>query len=150
MNREPARISVLEVGAARRGVTYVEILVALLVLAVVMVGGYRIIVAMARLRQSVHNHYSAVVIANNRIERAKNMSFSDLNLLAEDKVPITAAGVPDANGPFTRTTVVEPNYGGNPRITRIEVTVEVPRLLRRDGRRPSESVSTLLTEYLEP
>lgn len=137
-------------GPRRRGMTLVEVLVALTVLAAVMVGTYRLIVVLARLRQSTHNHYTAVVIANNRIERARNTLFSDLPLLAEERVPVAASGAPSADGPFFRTTRVETNYGNNPKLTRVTVTVEVPRLLRRDDARPSETLTTLLTEYVEP
>ena len=134
----------------RRGMTLVEVLVALTVLAAVMVGTYRLIVVLARLRQSAHNHYTAVVIANNRIERARNTIFADLPLLAEERVPVAASGAPSADGPFFRTTRIQTNYGGNPKLVRVIVTVEVPRLLRRDEARPSETLTTLLTEYVEP
>jgi hypothetical protein len=130
--------------------TYVEVMLALTILGVVMVGSYRAIISLVRLRKSAHNHYVAVVMANNRVERAKNASFSDLPLLAEDRVPVNELGAPDSNGPFHRSTVITTGHGGDARLTRVVVTVEVPLLSRRDGQRPAESVSTLLTEYIEP
>lgn len=133
-----------------QGMTYVEVLVALAVLGVVMVGCYHVIASLTRLRQATRNHYLAVVIANNRIERAKAVSFSDLSLLAEDRVPIAMSGAPDPDGPFHRTTTVQTNYNNDARLACVTVTVEPPRLRRQDKQRPAESVSTLLTEYLEP
>jgi hypothetical protein len=125
-------------------------MVGLAVLGIVMLGSYRVIISMVRLRKAAHNHYAAAVMANNRIERAKNTSFHDLPLLAEDQVPVNDLGVPDSEGGFRRTTVVVRPHDGDDRLARVTVTVEVPRLLRTDGQRPAESVSTLLTEYVEP
>ncbi|MDZ4199262.1 MAG: prepilin-type N-terminal cleavage/methylation domain-containing protein [Kiritimatiellia bacterium] len=137
--------------SARRGFTFLETIAAMAILGLALTGFYRVLIQSARTRQAAHHHYVAVIIANNRIERAKNLRFEDLPLLAESQVAVDQLGSPDTAGTFLRSTVVAPNQGGDPRVTRLTVTVRAPSM-RRDGSgtRPSESVSTLLTEYLVP
>lgn len=119
------------------------------ILTAVMAGGCRLIASIVRLRTASHNHYTATLIANNRIERAKNVSLSELPLLAENRVAVNAFGVPQSNGRFHRSTVVQTGHGGDDKVTLIRVNVETPIILRAGQQRPSESVSTLLTEYVE-
>lgn len=131
------------------GFTLVEVVISLSLLVVVMAGVYRSLESAFRLRRASHQHYLAVVIANNRIERAKNVAFDDLGLLDEERLPVTAQGVPEPDGLFRRTTVVEPDFDGNTSLARVTVTVEVPPARHRRHRRVpvSETVSTLLTDY---
>ena len=135
--------------ASRGGFTLAEVLVALFLLAFVMAGVYRTMTMSARLRTTAHRHYLAVIVANNRIERAKNVGFGELPFLAEDGVRVNDQGVPDAEGQFRRTTEVRMEHGGNPRLAWMRVTVELPSA-RRGADRVSESVTSLLTEYVEP
>lgn len=133
---------------SRGGFTVVEVVLAISLLAVAMAGVYRVLESAFRLRRAAHHHYLAVVIANNRIERAKSVDFNMLPLLGEDRVPVNDQGVPEPDGPFHRTTEVATGYEGNPRLARVRVTVETPPM-RRHRRVPvTESVSTLLTEYV--
>lgn len=137
--------------AGRAGFTFVESVAALAILGMVMAGVCRVLISSARTRWAAHNMYVAVIIANNRIERAKNMSADELGLLAERETPVDALGAPDPDGPFTRTTSITRGHRGDARVTRIDVTVHAPPLrFLRNAPRPSESVSTLLTEYLDP
>lgn len=135
--------------AGRGGFTLAEVLVALFLLAFVMAGVYRAMTMSARLRITAHGHYLALIIANNRIERAKNVGFAELPFLAEDGVRVNDQGVPDAAGQFRRTTEVRMDHGGNPRLAWMRVTVDLPSA-RRGAGRVSESVTSLLTEYFEP
>ncbi len=124
-------------------------MVALFLLVFVMAGVYRTMAMSARLRVTAHGHYLAVIIANNRIERAKNVGFGELPFMVEDSVRVNDQGVPDADGRFRRTTAVHMEHGGNPRLARMTVTVELPASRARSDR-VFESVTTLLTEYMEP
>jgi len=129
-----------------------EIMVASLILALAMGGFYQVISMTSRTRKKAYNQYIAVVMANNRIERAKNMRMADLPMLAETDTTVDPLGVPDPNGTFVRSTQILPNQNGDARLTRIIVTVQPPLFSRGPvlDPRPSETVSTLLTEYLEP
>ena len=133
----------------RQGFTLAEVLVALFLLVFVMAGVYRVMNMSARLRMAAHSHYLAVIIANNRIERAKNVGFSELPFMAEDSVRVNDLGIPDPEGHFRRTTEVRMDFEGNPRLALMTVTVEPPPSTR-GGARAAESVTTLLTEYVEP
>lgn len=141
--------SILAPLKSRSGFTFLEATMAIAILTSVMAGGCRLIASIVRLRTASHNHYTATLIANNRIERAKHISLSELPLLAEKEVAVNSLGVPQSDGRYRRSTVVQPGHDGDARVTLIQVTVQTPILLRAGQQRPSESVSTLLTEYVE-
>lgn len=134
---------------ARQGSTLTEVLVASAILVFAMAGAYRLTSAGVRVRTSAHHHYLAVLIANNRLERAKLIRYEDLPLLREDRVAVDANGIPAPNGPFLRTTQVQMGYRNNSRVAYVRVIVETPQLRRRSDPRASEFVSTLLTQYRE-
>lgn len=134
----------------RSGLTLVEVLIAVGLLGMMMAGFYAVISASTRTRIMAHNQYVAVTIANNRIERAKHMRIEELPLLVESGTPVNNLGSPDPDGPFKRTTTITPNQNGDPLVTRISVTVQAPRVRRGTTTGLTETVSTLLTEYLEP
>lgn len=121
---------------------------ALSLLAASMAGVYRLLDSAFRLRRAAHHHYLAVVIAKNRIERAKSIDFTMLALLAEDRVRVNDQGVVDPDGLFRRTTEVATTFEENVRLVRLRVTVETPPRRRHQGAPVTESVSTLLTEYV--
>lgn len=129
----------------------VEVVVAVALLVVAMGGVYRLLTASMASRQVARDYYVGVVLANNRIERAKSLSFDNLALLAENEQPVDDLGMPDMQGRFLRSTVVEREWGGEPGLTRIMVTVHWPPPRHYSGDdRPSVFVSTLLTTYLDP
>lgn len=132
----------------RSGFTIIEIVVSLIVLAVVMAGAYQVITVAARLRHSARNHYIAVVMANNRIERAKNFEYKDLSLLAESNVVLDEDGAGDPNGWFRRTTTVNTNFAS--RLTELTVTVQIRDRATKEFKTQAETVTTLLTEYVVP
>ncbi len=133
------------------GFTLVEVVVALAILGIAMLGAYSVVTMSTQTRENAHNHYVATVIANNRIERAKNLTFDGISALAEDRIAVNELGAPDAEGAYRRTTRIDTSWDGDPMVTRIAVEVEVPQLLRNPTRSPdSVLVSTLLTDYLEP
>lgn len=141
-------------GSARcgtRGFTFGEVMVAAALLGVAMAAFFQVTSMTRRSRKNAHNHFVAVTMANNRIERAKHMRLSELPLLRESDVQVNSLGSPDPDGTFLRSTTIETNQNEDAHLVRITVTVQPP-LLRANTQdpRPSESVSTLLTEYLDP
>ncbi len=134
----------------RKGFTLVEIMIAVTVLGLAMAGAYRIINMSTQARLDAHNFYIATVIANNRIERAKNMLYTDLPLMAEATNRVDEVGAPNPQGQYRRFTEVESDWDGDPRVTRVAVSVITPPTLRVPTNRTARiTVSTLLTEYLE-
>ncbi len=132
------------------GFTLTEVMVAILLLGVVMGGFFHVASMSRRSRKLAHDHYTAVLIANNRIVRAASMPLQDVLLFEENGTMVNELGVLDPNGAFLRTTVVAGNYNGDPLLTRITVSVQPPSIRGGLAARSTESVSTVLTDYLEP
>jgi type II secretion system protein I len=130
------------------GFTFIEIVVAMAILALAMAGTFRMMSVSMQTRQVAQNHYVATVMANNRIERAKNLAFGELSLLAETEVAVDSLGTPDPDGRYLRSTLIQPNFDSQTNLTRITVTIVPPAPNRRtdEGLAPV-SVSTLLTVY---
>ncbi len=127
------------------GYTLMEVVVAMAILGITLAGVYRVMTVSMQTRQVALNHYVATVMANNQIERAKNLAFGNLSLLVEDARAVDELGTTDANGRYRRTTIIEPNWGGESNLTRIAVTVLPPAPNRSSsaGTDPV-SVSTLI------
>jgi prepilin-type N-terminal cleavage/methylation domain-containing protein len=134
----------------RTGFTLVEVMIAVGLLGMTIAGFYAVLTASTRTRIMAHNRYVAVTIANNRIERAKHMRIDELPLLVESGTLVNALGSPNPDGPFVRSTTINPSQNGDPRLTRITVSVQAPRVRRGTTTGLTETVSTLLTEYLDP
>ncbi len=135
--------------ATAGGFTFVEVVVAMGLLALVLAGCFGLMMATMRVRQASHDYYAAIMIANNRLERAKTVTFDNIPLLAESEVNVDEVGTPTVEGTFMRSTEIETGWAGDARLTRVTVTVSPP-MRGRSGTRTEASVSTLITEYLEP
>lgn len=136
--------------SGRSGFTFVEMVVAMFILAIGMAGVYRVLQMAMQSRQAAQFHYTAAVIANNRIEFAKNLPFGFLGLLVESGVAVDDLGIIDASGNYRRSTVLEPSYLGDPDLARIAVTVNSPTFIRVQTNRLAVTVSTILTTYNSP
>ncbi len=141
-------------GKFREGFTFIEVMIAMTLLVLSMAGAYQVVNMSMQARQNAHNYYTATIIANNRIERAKNVTFGNLEMLAEDNNRVNELGAPDPAGRYHRITTVDVNpIEGieEGKLTRIAVVVQAPApTTGRDTEGPSVLVSTLLTTYLEP
>lgn len=130
----------------KKGFTLVEALVSVALLGIVIAGSYVLMNRSAQLVRSARNHYLAINLGKNRIERARTMRYSDLTLLAEQNVIVDDNGVPFSAGDFRRTTIVDTNTAAG--LTAITVSNEVRNVRTRQFQNESESVSSLFTEYL--
>ncbi len=138
-------------GKFTEGFTFIEVMVAITLLVLSMAGAYQVVNMSMQARQNAHNYYTATIIANNRIERAKNVTFDNLAMLVEDNSRVNELGAPDLAGRYYRTTTVDPMWGEEEQVTRIAVVVQAPApTIGSDTEGPSVLVSTLLTTYLEP
>ena len=108
---------------AKEGFTLVESLIAMVVLAMVMGGAYSLVVQAARMSRLARDHYVAVNLAKNRLERARNFQYSDLRLVAENNMVVDENGNPNTTANFRRTTVVNTNYAAD--VTQLTVTVQI-------------------------
>ena len=134
-------------GRARRsagGFTLIESLIAMVVLAMVMGGAYTLIVQSAQLSRAARDHYVAVNLAKNRMERARNFQYSDLRLVAESNMIVDENGNPNTAANFKRTTVVTTNYSAN--VTQVSVSVQI-RNYRTGSWGATEQMSSLFANY---
>lgn len=131
----------------RGGFSIVELMVAVLILALVIAGAYPIVMQGERLQRQARDHYLAICMAKNRLERCRNFDYKDLYLFAESNLVVNAAGSAYAEGGFRRTTVVQTNYA--PRLTEIAVTVEIKNRSAAAFQGEKETLKTLFTKYLE-
>ena len=129
----------------RSGFTLLEVLMTLFLLMIILAGAFSVMVRAADLSRSARNHYLAINLAKNRLERARNFAYGDLNLLTESRVVIDDNGTPDTRGRFRRSTVVNTNYAVN--LTEISVTVDVRGSHTGTFGTEKETVASLFTAY---
>ena len=128
----------------RRGFTIIEALIAITVMALVMGGAYSLIIQAMHMSRSARDHYVAVNICKNRLERARNFQYSDLRFLTESLMVVDDNGNPTVSGNFRRTTTINTNYAAN--LTQMSVSCQI-RNYRTGGWGASETVSSLYTTY---
>lgn len=95
-------------GRDNGGFTLVEVMVSSLLLTLFLAAAWQTLVMTTRGTRMVRQRTDAVSLAWSRIERARDMTFEEIDNLAEDLpgVRINEAGLPDENGDFLRSTVI--------------------------------------------
>jgi prepilin-type N-terminal cleavage/methylation domain-containing protein len=129
----------------KAGHTLVEVLVASAILSIGMVGGYYAVTASMQARKFAHEYYVGTMIANNRIEQARELPFSQLTLLVENNTSVDAVGFASGDLRYRRTTRVTPTWGGNSNLTEVSVSVGVP--MPRQSGFSTSTVATLLSRF---
>lgn len=130
----------------KQGFSLVEALVSIVLLALVIAGSYSLIIQSANAIRSARNHYIAVNIGKDRVERARNFAYNQLDLLVESAVVVDENGNPANGGSYRRTTTVNTNY--QPNLTLVSVQTEIRNRKSNTFKGDSETVSGLFTEYL--
>lgn len=124
--------------------TLVEVVVASALLMLGLAAIYQAMTYSMYVRQQGHHVYTGAVIANNRVELARNLSFGNLSELAETEVAVDAAGVPNDEGPYHRTTIITQPYDGVASLAQVDVQVAVPTVWGGGGVLQTAQVTTLL------
>jgi prepilin-type N-terminal cleavage/methylation domain-containing protein len=93
------------------GFTLTEVMVASAILAMFIVGCYKMVEGALWMNQAARDHYVAVNMADSRLERARNLQYATYSDLLETQLVMAADGTPSVTGPFRRTTSVNTNYG---------------------------------------
>ena len=130
------------------GFSLLELAFAVALLSVVMAGAYGLVAQSAYMIKAGRDHYIAISLAQNRMERAKNLTYDDLDLFAETDILIDTKGNPATEGVFRRSTDVDVGYAEG--VTKIDIKVEIKD--KKNGSfetGPFEILSTMLTEYSE-
>jgi prepilin-type N-terminal cleavage/methylation domain-containing protein len=130
--------------SGKAGMTLVEVMVALALLGIGLAGGYYAISAAMQARRFAHDHYIAALIANNQVERAKNLPFVQLILLSENNFRVDDLGQASQDGRYYRSTTITTPWNANTNLAQVSVSVRVPhpRLQASDG--GTTTVATLL------
>ncbi|MFH1309843.1 MAG: type II secretion system protein [Candidatus Omnitrophota bacterium] len=108
----------------KRGMTLVEVIVAtaLVSMAVVSIGA--LITQSSVFSNRIDTVYTASYLAQRRIELLKRLDFSQISSAVESDLRVGVDGNINANGGYVRTTEVSPNFGGDPHLTKVKVTVK--------------------------
>jgi len=115
-------------------------------LAIVIAAFYALIPQTARLIRGGRNHYIAVNLCKDRIERTRSFQYSQLYLMAETNTIIDDNGSPISDGLFRRATIINTNY--EPNLTLVTVNVEMKNVKSMFFAGETESCSAIFTEYL--
>ena len=145
LKSEPTELQRLKKNRSRAGISVVETMVALVLLAFFITGSSKIILAQRKLIDKSREHYSAINIAKNRIELCRTFEFGQMSDFLENKITIDLNGASDTDGNFRRSTVMN---AVSSNIVEMVVTVEIrDRMsLLFDGE--NEELTTYFAEYL--
>ena len=88
------------------GVSIVEVVIALAIFGIAIGAACGLVVGARTLSDSARDHYTAINLAKNRLERAGALGYDVLPLFEESATVIDKDGNPDPNGNFRRTTIV--------------------------------------------
>jgi len=142
----PAQNEVMRnhVKTGRSGFTLVEVLVAMTLLGIGLAGAYYAISAAMQMRKFSHDQYIGTLIANNRIEFAKNQPFTQLVNLGETGKRVNEYGVDDDDGRFMRSTAISNFWAGSSNLASITVNVVIPHPLLAGGIGGTATVASVL------
>lgn len=133
-------------GRARRGMSLIEVVVAVAILSIV-VGGVAWMVIMVRnVSDQARDHYIAANIAKNHIERARIIEYDVLEDFEAADVVVDEGGTPDSSGRFRMTTSVSQV---NSNLKEVAVSVEIRNRVTVDFEGEEEQMSTFLSKFTE-
>ncbi len=133
----------------KKGMSLVEVIVALALLVLSIGSILGVLIQNMNTGRTIDYSYVATNLAKNRIERLREVrrdrGYADLANWGETDVAIDRDGVPDNEGDFQRTTIVDAAYGTN--LT--QVTVQVKYAPRGVFVTAQTELITLLSPYYE-
>jgi prepilin-type N-terminal cleavage/methylation domain-containing protein len=132
---------------ARSGMTMVETLVALTLLAVFTSGACKLLLTHRKVSDMARAHYTAINIAKNRMELVRTFDYGQVNNFLETDVIVDTSGVPDTEGNYRRTTAVNPVSGN---LLELVVTVDLRNRKTLVFNPANEVLTTYFANYLEP
>lgn len=130
-----------------RGLTLVESIVGICIFGIAIAGMCALVVSARELSDRARLHYTAINIAKNRLEKARTLNFSMLDLFQENGVVVDYNGNPDPNGAFKRSTVIS-NVATN--LVEIIITVDIRNRVTLGFAGENETLRSYLTEYVVP
>lgn len=131
----------------RAGMTLVETVVAVSVLAIFSTGACKLLLSHRRMSDMARAHYTAINIAKNRLELVRTFDFAQVGNFIEDKVVVDASGVPSTVGNYRRTTEIS-TVSDN--LLELTVTVDLRNRQTLAFTPAKEVLNTYFADYLEP
>jgi len=132
----------------RAGTTLVEVVVGLFIFGLFVAGMCRLLVLVNESADRARDHYVAVNIAKNRIERARAFDFNQLtSVFTENNVLVDVNGQPAVDTNFRRSTQITP-AGTN--LVEMVVTVDIRNRKTWAFNGPSEQVRTYIGDLKGP
>lgn len=140
--RQAARLFVKR---GRAGVTLLETVMAIMILGVGFAGACALIVQTGNLSDMARDHYVAINLCKNRIEKARAMPFAAVTSLCETNVVVDEGGNVISSARFMRTTdmvYVQTN------LIQMTVRAEVKNRFTLDfSSNDCETIATYVVEY---
>jgi prepilin-type N-terminal cleavage/methylation domain-containing protein len=90
----------------RAGMTLVESLIAITLLAIFMTGTCKLLVSHRKLLDMARDRYTAANIAKDRLELVRTLDFDQIPELNETAIQVDNSGVPSVQGHFQRATTI--------------------------------------------
>jgi len=133
----------------RRGILLLEMVFAVALLAVALSGACLMVVQSMYMMLAARDRYVATTLCLARIERARDIDYALLNLLADQPpgVRVDGEGVPDPAGAFRRETTVQTDVPASG-LTSVSVTVSFLDRRSRTFGAGREVISCVFTQYL--
>ena len=130
----------------RAGMTLVETVVAVAVLAIFSTGACKLLLSHRRMSDMARAHYTAINIAKNRLELVRTFDFDQVDNFIEDKVVVDTSGVPNTVGNYRRTTQIS-TVSSN--LLELTVTVDLRNRQTLAFTPAKEVLNTYFAQYLE-
>ncbi len=112
----------------RRGITLVEVLVSIALVAVVVVALTAAVTQSSVFSKSIDITYTAAYLAQRRVDMLKRLDFGQLPLAEEVDIRIDVTGEINPSGKYIRTTEITTNINSNPYLTKVKVIVKMVKV----------------------
>ncbi len=128
----------------KSGITIVEAMVGITILAIGIAGASRLAATTSRLADLASDKQTAVQLAKNRIERMAHVPFAQLSQWAVEDMIIDSTGQPDLDGKFKLSTAI--TYpASTTNLAEIAIDVWTRNRNTRDFDLPPETINTYLS-----
>ncbi|MFQ5952878.1 MAG: hypothetical protein ACE5JK_05690 [Candidatus Omnitrophota bacterium] len=108
----------------KKGMTLIEVFVSAALIAVIVLSLFVVATQSAVFSRRIEQVYTATYIAQRRIDLLKRLGFDQIPSAAESDVRVGTDGNISGSGHYVRTTEVESDFGGNPSLIKIKITVQ--------------------------
>ena len=134
------------IGAGKSGATLVEVVVALSIFGLWLGAACSVMTKVRELTRRAQLHYTAVAIANSRLDVARSRDVAALPGFIEDRTPVDGHGNYATVGDFLRTTTMTNRPDGT---VQIGVRVDLPDIRSRRFIGEYEAVQCVIVEFQE-